>query len=202
LDNEFSVGARLRHLRQEQNLSQKELAKLCGLSLNAVSLIERDEISPNVATLQRLASALNVKMSYFFETDRQATVIYVKAGERPAITSRGVKIEGIGARLEKQQMEPFLMTLSPHSNIGSGRVIHSGHELVCCLKGTVQYEVDETTYLLEPGDMLMFEAALPHSSQNPGDDEAQFLLVLQTPDRPQDSVRWHFMDHPAVAHMT
>jgi transcriptional regulator with XRE-family HTH domain len=202
VDNEFSVGARLRTLRRELNLSQKELAERSGLSLNAVSLIERDEISPNVATLQRLASALNVKMSYFFETDRQTTVIHVKAGQRPSITSQGVTIEGIGARLEKQQMEPFMMTLAPHSNIGSGRVIHTGHELVCCLKGTVQYEVDETTYLLEPGDMLMFEAALPHSSQNPGDEEAQFVLVLQTPDRPQDSVRWHFMEHPGVAHMS
>jgi transcriptional regulator with XRE-family HTH domain len=201
MDNELSVGARLRTLRRELNLSQKDLAERCGLSLNAVSLIERDEISPNVATLQKLASALNVKMSYFFETDRQATVIHVKGGQRPAITNRGVTIEGIGMRLEKQQMEPFLMTLAPHSNIGSGRVTHTGHELVCCVSGNIQYEIDETTYLLEPGDMLMFEASLPHSSRNPGDKEAQFLLVLQTPDRPQDSVRWHFIDQPGAAHM-
>ncbi len=201
MDGEFSVGARLRSLRQAQHLSQKELAKLCGLSLNAVSLIERDEISPNVATLQRLATALNVKMSYFFETDQQASVIYVPAGQRPAITSRGVTIEGIGLRLERQQVQPFLLTLAPHADIGSDRVVHGGHEFVCCMKGTLQYEVDETTYLLRPGDMLLFEAALPHSCRNPGEEEAQFMLVLHTPDRPADSVRWHFMDHPAVEHM-
>ncbi len=201
MDNQFSVGARLRELRRELNLSQKELAAQCGLSLNAVSLIERDEISPNVATLQRLATALNVKMSYFFETDQQTSVIYVKAGQGPLITSRGVAIEGMGMQLEKQQIQPFLLTLAPHSNIGSGRVIHSGHEFVCCLKGTIRYEVAEATYILEPGDMLLFEAGLPHLSHNPGDEEAQFILVLHTPDRPQDSVRWHFMDQPAVAHM-
>jgi transcriptional regulator with XRE-family HTH domain len=201
MDNELSVGARLRSLRQAKNLSQKELAQQGGLSLNAISLIERDEISPNVATLQRLASALNVKMSYFFETNQQASVIHVKAGKRPAISSKGVTIEGIGMQLERQQVQPFMLTLAPHSDIGGGRVIHSGHEFVCCIKGTLKYEVDETTYLLHPGDMLLFEAALPHFCQNPGDDEAQFILVLHTPDRPQDSVRWHFMDHPEVAHM-
>ena len=201
MDTGISVGTRLRTLRRELNLSQKELAAQCGLSLNAVSLIERDEISPNVATLQRLATALNVKMSYFFETDQHASVIHVKAGQRPAITSRGVTIEGVGIRLEGQEMQPFVLTLAPHSDIGSGRVTHTGHEFVYCLRGSLQYEVDNASYLLESGDSLLFEAALPHIARNPGEEETQFLLVLHTPDRPQDSVRWHFMDHPAVAHM-
>lgn len=201
MDNGSSVGARLRVLRRERELSQKDLAAQCGLSLNAVSLIERDEISPNVATLQRLATALGVRMGYFFETDQQASIIFVKAGEGPRITSRGVTIEGVGIHLEKQQVQPFLLTLAPHSDIGGGRVTHSGHEFVCCMRGTLKYDVDEASYILEPGDMLLFEAALPHFCQNPGDEEAQFMLVLHTPERPQDSVRWHFMDHPDVAHM-
>lgn len=201
MDSEFSVGSRLRTLRRELNLSQKDLAAQCGLSLNAVSLIERDEISPNVATLQKLATALNVKMSYFFDTDEQASVIYVKAGQGPGITSRGVTIEGIGMRLEHQQVQPFVLKLAPHADIGGSRVTHSGHELVCCVKGAIRYDVAEESYILEPGDMLLFEAALPHYCQNSGDEEAQFILVLHTPERPQDSLRWHFMDHPAVVHM-
>ena len=39
MDDRLSVGDRLRDLRRGQNLSQKELADLAGLSLNAVSLI-------------------------------------------------------------------------------------------------------------------------------------------------------------------
>ncbi|HET9494138.1 MAG TPA: cupin domain-containing protein [Chloroflexia bacterium] len=201
MDDRLSVGDRLRDLRRGQSLSQKELADLAGLSLNAVSLIERDAISPNVTTLQRLATALNVKMSYFFETDQRSNVIFVKSGKGPRITSRGLEIEGVGMQLEKQQVQPFLVTLAPHSDIGSDRVTHSGHEFVCCIAGTLKYEVDQNTYVLEPGDMLLFEAALPHYCQNPGDVEAQFMLVLHTPERPQESVRWHFMDHPSVAHI-
>jgi quercetin dioxygenase-like cupin family protein len=96
-------------------------------------------------------------------------------------------------------------TTRPHAHSAlcrvGGRVVHGGHEFVCCMKGTLQYEVDETAYLLRPGDMLLVEAALPHSWAEPREEEAQFLLVLHTPDRPTDSVRWHFMDHPAVEHM-
>jgi transcriptional regulator with XRE-family HTH domain len=201
MDVSFSVGERLRNLRRAQNLSQKDLAELGGLSLNAISLIERDAISPNVTTLQRLATALNVKMGYFFETDQQANAIYVKSGQGPKITSRGLTIEGVGMQLERQQVQPFLLTLAPHADIGSGRVTHSGHEFICCVRGTLKYEVDQATYVLEPGDMLLFEAALPHYCQNPGDEEAKFILVLHTPERPRESVRWHFMDHPSAAHI-
>ena len=201
MDQELTVGTRLRNLRREQNLSQKDLAAQCGMSLNAISLIERDAISPNVATLQRLATALNVRMGYFFESDEQASVIYVKAGERQGITSRGVTIEGMGLRLAEQQVQPYILSFAPRSDIGSRLVTHTGHEFACCLRGTLEYEVDNVTYNLGAGDMLLFEASLPHSCQNTSAEEARLLLVLHTPDRPQDSVRWHFIDHPGVAHM-
>ena len=60
--NKFSLGARLRNLRKERKLTQRELAIQASISVNAVSLIERNEISPSVATLQSLATALKVKI--------------------------------------------------------------------------------------------------------------------------------------------
>lgn len=62
----ISLGDRLRQLRAERRLSQRDLAQLAGISTNSISLIEREEISPSVSTLQSLARALNVKVSYFF----------------------------------------------------------------------------------------------------------------------------------------
>ena len=61
IESNFTVGSRLRDLRKERQLSQRELADLAGLSPNAISLIERDEQSPSVATLQRLAAALALR---------------------------------------------------------------------------------------------------------------------------------------------
>ncbi len=200
-DTGFSLGARLRGLRKERELSQRGLAELAGLSPNAISLIEREEISPSVATLQRLAGALGVKMSYFFETETLARVLRVRSGERPVIRGAGLTIEGLGARLADQQMEPFLITLAPHADMGTGQVVHAGHEFVCCLAGHVQYEIDGALYLLEPGDFLLFEADLPHCWGNPGDEVARLLLVLQAPDGVQEPARRHFSDYPSVTHL-
>lgn len=198
-----SVGAKVRELRKERNLSQRDLACQAGLSPNAISLIERDEISPSVATLQRLAVALNVKMSYFFEDDdTQLSVIHVKASDRPSLTSKGLLIAGLGHRLREQELEPFFVSLAPEAESGRQPVIHSGHEFVCCLRGMVEYEIDGIIYQLQTGDFLLFEAELPHHWRNPSlEEKAELLLILQSSHGSPEPVRRHFSSYPSVLHI-
>jgi transcriptional regulator with XRE-family HTH domain len=174
-----TLGNKLRAAREERGLSQRELAKLASLSTNAISLIERDENSPSVSTLQSLATALNVKMSYFFDDHEPTTVLHVRADQRPAIVSKGIRIEGLGGKLIRQEMDPFLVTLEPRSESGLRQVVHTGHELVYCLSGKVEYLIDGTIHHLECGDFLLFEAHLPHLWRNTTEDQAVILLVLQ-----------------------
>lgn len=202
MENSFSVGERLRQLRSERNISQRDLAHLAGLSPNSISLIERDETSPSVATLQSLATALNVHMSYFFEEETLSSVLHIKPGARPKIESEGVSIEGIGKTLPSQELEPFSVTLAPQAGSGGERqVIHAGHEFVYCLQGKIEYVIDGRVYLLETDDILIFEATLPHLWRNPFGEEAKFILVLQTPNASREPVQRHFSSHPSVKHM-
>jgi len=201
MSDKFSLGKRLRGLRTERDLSQRDLAQLARISPNSVSLIERDEISPSVSTLQSLAAALNVKMSYFFDDEVQQDVLLVKAGERPSISVGGVVIEGIGKHLKLQEVEPFHVTLEPHAVSGERQVVHPGHELVCCQAGKVEYLIDGQSYQLDRGDFLIFEASLPHIWRNPYDEKAEFLLVLQTPNSSREPVQRHFADYPSITHI-
>jgi transcriptional regulator with XRE-family HTH domain len=202
MEKRFSVGPKLRSLRHERALSQRDLADLASLSPNAISLIERDEISPSVATLQRLANALGVRMNYFFDEGPEPVgVIYARAGTRPRLEGGGVTIEGIGARLREPHVEPFYLALAPGAGAGSGQVAHAGQEFVYCLRGQVQYEIDGATYRLEPGDFLLFEAELPHFWRNSGPETAELLLVLQAPGSPDDPARRHFAQYPSLAHI-
>jgi transcriptional regulator with XRE-family HTH domain len=200
-NTEVTLGARLRHLRKERDLSQRELADLASLSPNAISLIERGEISPSVATLQRLAGALSVRMSYFFDSHDEMRVVYSRAERRPEIASKDVRIEGLGAKLSGQEMEPFVVTLAPGADTCNTPVVHTGHEFVCCLAGRLEYVVAGTAYPLEVGEYLMFEANLPHCWRNTVKRESRFLLVLHSPSGPGNPAPGHFTDHPSVAHL-
>ena len=201
MEKKGSVGNRLRVIREERGLSQRELAQRASISTNAISLIERDENSPSVSTLQNLAAALNIKMSYFFEDQEATQVLHVKRSNRPVISSKGLQIEGLGGKLNYQEMEPFLISLEPNSGSGERQVVHTGHELVYCLSGNVEYLIDGQIYPLEAGDFLLFEAHLPHLWRNVTDEVAVILLVLQSSGQTVQSVERHFSDYPSLKHI-
>lgn len=197
----FSLGAKLRELRKKRNLTQRELANKAGVSVNAVSLIERDQISPSVSTLQNLARAFNIKMSYFFADDPPAEIIFIKAADRPVVDSQTMHISGLGNKLSGQQMNPFFLTLSPQADSGPQPVVHHGHEFIYCLNGAATYQIDNKFYELEAGDSLLFEASLPHSCHNLTDRPAELLFVIQMLDKPEESTRRHFPDYPSLPHL-
>ncbi len=201
MDTIPTLGDRLKKLRTERRLSQRDLAAQAGISTNSVSLIERDEISPSVSTLQNLAGALKIKVSYFFDDEFTGDVLLVKAQDRPVISGNGLTIGGVGKRLRGQEVEPFLVELLPHAMSGERQVVHPGQEFVCCQSGKVEYLIDGRTYIVEKGDFLIFEATLPHIWRNPFEEKAVFILVIQTPNESLDSVQRHFVDFPSVTHL-
>ncbi len=201
MDNKTSLGERLRQLRTERRLSQRDLAQLAGISTNSVSLIEREEISPSVSTLQSLAGALNIKVSYFFDDEYTGNVLLVKVQDRPVIKGNGLMIEGVGKHLSNQEVEPFRVILEPRAMSGERQVVHSGQEFICCQEGKVEYLIDGQSYIVEKGDFLIFEATLPHIWRNPFDERAVFLLVIQTPGQSRDTVHRHFVDFPSIKHI-
>jgi quercetin dioxygenase-like cupin family protein len=157
------------------------LAELCELSPNAISLIERGSTSPSVSTLHRLATALRVPITAFFEgQEDRVELILSRAGKRSYSGTDSVMLESLGAGLDHQSLEPFVVTLQPGADSGEQGMAHNGHELVYCLEGELEYEVAGTRYPLTAGDAVLFEARLTHCWRNRGHSPAVFLLIFQS----------------------
>jgi len=62
------VGKRLRERRSAAGLTLKQLANRTGLSISLISQIELGKSAASMSTLYKLATALQVRMTYFFET--------------------------------------------------------------------------------------------------------------------------------------
>lgn len=62
-----AVGQRIRELRQQQGLSQEELAARCGLHRTYVGMVERAEKRISVVALAKFAEALDTTMSDLLE---------------------------------------------------------------------------------------------------------------------------------------
>ena len=61
------VGRRLRERRTAEQLTLKQLANRTGLSVSLISQIELGKSAASMSTLHKLATALKLRMTYFFE---------------------------------------------------------------------------------------------------------------------------------------
>jgi transcriptional regulator with XRE-family HTH domain len=176
---ELHIGSRIRMIREKRKISLRALAEQCKLSANAISLIERGENSPTVSSLQALATALDVKITAFFEESHEQAVVFVRQNQRLGTQGNGLIMESLGSGLHNQQLEPFLVTVDPSIGDFSESIIHPGQEFVYCLEGTIQYRIGNQIYRLSPGDSLLFEATEPHCFLNTGRQSARMLLIFQ-----------------------
>jgi transcriptional regulator with XRE-family HTH domain len=186
----IDVGLHLKKLREARGVSMRALARSSGLSANALSMIERGLTSPSVSTLNKLAGALQVPITAFFrqEIPRQK-VVFRKAAERSRISFNKGLWEGLGGELFTGRMEAFLLTLESGGSSGQHSMLHTGHELVFCLRGGLEYEVEDQHFLLEPGDSLIFHANMPHRWRNHGSKVTNAIIVIAgfgENDRPGD----------------
>lgn len=175
----MDVGYRLRELRTERSLSMRALARLSGLSTNALSMIERGKTSPSVSTLYKLSEALEVPITAFFRTEppREA-IVFRKSNSRSRVEFQRGLWEGLGGESFIGRVEPFMLTLEVGATSGPHGLVHSGHEFVICLSGRLEYEVEDQRYTLYPGDSLLFASKLRHRWRNPGKDVSKVLFVL------------------------
>ena len=60
-------GVRLRELRQEQLMTQEELAHRAGLNRTYIGDIERGEKNITLVSMAKLAKALGIKIRDFFD---------------------------------------------------------------------------------------------------------------------------------------
>lgn len=192
-DGAVNVGRNLRALRTERGLPIRVLAEQSGLNINTLSLIENGKSSPSVSTLQQLAAALDVPIIAFFKTDRPPNrVAFQKAGCRPLAAFAYGSLEDLGDGLTLHGGQPFLVTLEPLAGSGATPIVHTGHEFVYCLDGCLEYIIEAQTYLLEPGDSLIFEAHLPHCWRNAGPTPSRSLLVMCPADENDRPTERHF----------
>jgi transcriptional regulator with XRE-family HTH domain len=188
----FNVGHRLRELREERKVSMRSLARSSKLSANALSMIERGLTSPSVSTLSKLAAALEIPILAFFRQEQQREkLVFVKAGERTRFPIANGFIEGLGGERFLGRMEAFLLNLETGGNSGLQSMLHTGQEFVYCVQGILNYEVDGTTYVLNPGDSLVFTAQLPHRWNNPGPGVTVAMLIIASFDESERPTEFH-----------
>jgi transcriptional regulator with XRE-family HTH domain len=168
----LKIGNKIRELRQKRHYTVEDLATKTDLPKSLLTEIESGEVSPPIATLIKLAKALNVGMAYFFDEVEKAVHISVtRAGERIVVKRRPHHHEGevdyIYESLEMNKpdkhMEPFLVEFKPMDRSDMIFMSHRGEEFLYLLEGDLEFRTDDRVEVLTSGDAIYFESEINHS---------------------------------------
>ena len=176
-----TVGNKLKLLREKAQLSLRELGEKTGLSASFLSQLELGQVSPSLASLENLAIALNVNITYFFDDQTKPDTVVMRKDERKRIFSQGSKaiIQPLAYEISKKKIEPFMLIVEVGGESGE-HPYSSRHEeeFGIVLQGRIRFTLEGKEYVLESGDSVYFNSTKPHGWKNIGKKEAIIILVI------------------------
>lgn len=169
------LAATLKNLRQERAWSLSKLAEETGVSKAMLGQIERNESSPTVATLWKIATGLNVPFSVFitppetdgeqsFDPQQQAMVVTPIFPWDPELCFDHFSITLAPGALSES---------TPHEKGVIEHVVVIGGQLDMCVQGEWRR--------LEAGEGLRFAGDLPHAYRNSGEQTVHFHSIIHYP---------------------
>lgn len=182
-----TLGARLRHSRLVCGYTLKQLAARAGCSESMISKLEHNVASPSLATLHRLAAALNTNVSQLTAgQDQEMQSPVLPAGERLRVRfaagkkNNGIEWEKLTLSIKGGLLQGYIHILAPGS-AGNGQLVHGGEEMGYVLQGCLELSVDDSVFLLKAGDAFHFTSDRRHRYKNPGTEEAHIIWINTPP---------------------
>jgi len=162
-------------------MSLRNLAAKAGFSPSFLSQVEHGQSSPSIASLDRLARALDLRLVDFFEHASAEPVVVVRSGERRNLTSAWsrARLEPLLPQGALRGLDGFLITIAPGGRSGHSPAAQPNEQLALVLTGVLGLTLAGQLYRLETGDAAGIPAGLPHLWENVGELEATIAIVIR-----------------------
>lgn len=180
---EWNVGRKIKELREEKELTLRELSRLSGVSATQISEIERNLTAPTVPTLMKIVSALGTDVSIFFESGHINNVSVVRKNERQEFIDRKnhVFLQRLTKGITGTRLKAVLAYPPPGKENIRGGYSHPGEELLYVIKGKIQVTVGKDVHILAAGDCIHFRGELRHIIKNITNSKAEVISIITPP---------------------
>ena len=176
------LGVLVSDWRKQKELTLQQLADSIGVTAAYISQIEHDKVSPSIATLRKLAKALDRRTVDFFVDELIDDPVVMSEEEWTQVNIPGwtARVRQLVRIAGNKQMQPFFTTIEPGG--GSRKAYsHSGEEFGIVLKGEMTLTVGEDTYIIKPMSSFYYSSLIPHSWTNDGEELCSVVWVISPP---------------------
>ena len=179
----MALGQRIKALRTERALQQRQLAEKAGLTPSLLSQIESGRLTPSLHTLGKLAGALGVSIASLFEATPNGRLHVTRRAQYPVVSFDGSseKWHVLGAGLFQGKIRAVISSLGPRSKgVKTDKVILDPGQmkLFYVLEGKVALQYNGENHVLEAGDSAYLDGGTPHGWENLGPKQAKALWVI------------------------
>ncbi len=182
----MEIGPALRKVRRARGVTLEEVAQEAGLSKSFISQVESGGANPSIASLKRIANALDFPLADLFlpasnapEPERvspHAVVIHPEQ-RRMLVSPKGLGVMYHLFPLDWGDMELTYNEYQPGYDTGEEMYTHAGEECGLVLTGVLDVTVGGDVYVLAAGDSIYFPSNLPHRFHNRGTEIVKTMWV-------------------------
>lgn len=159
------IGGRLRAARQARGLTLEKVAAATSLTKGFISRLERDEVSPSVASLVSVCEVLGIRIGELFESP-QTQVVRAMEGRR--INFGGSKVqEYLLTPGTQSHLQVIHSTIEPGGNGGQELyTLDCEIEFAYVVRGELVVTLSGESVHLGAGDAFTFPGREPHTWAN------------------------------------
>ena len=176
------IAERLKGLRDALNLSEEECATACGITKEKYQNYESGQADIPVSFLYEFSSVYQVELTTLL------------TGDVPHMSSYSVTRKGTGSIVERRKeyiyqalnesfihkkAQPFVVTVAPEADAETiSEYRHEGQEFNLVLEGRLLILLNGKELILNEGDSIWFNSALPHGMKALDGKDVRFVALI------------------------
>ncbi len=178
----LTIGKQIRELRKARGMTLMDVADKINRSVGYISQVERDKSEVTIASLNQIADALQVDLSFFFDQQQkqhnEESAYIVRSDNRR-------QLNFIGAGMDESLLSPNLsgesLMILNESQPGSssGGLIKRDVEMSgYILSGSLKLILEKSNFILNQGDSFVLPRNVLHDFENVGKENCQVIWYL------------------------
>lgn len=178
------IGQRIKEMREILEISYEEMANLCDISVDEYKKREAGERDFTFTFLNKCATKFNLDLTELLTGESAHLKSYTIDRKDKGLSverKKGFDYRLLGAKFNNKIIYPYLVTV-PYEKEAKNKPIrtssHSGQEMDYILEGRLKISIDGKQEILNEGDCIYYDSALPHGMIATNGNECKFLAIL------------------------
>lgn len=180
-----NIALALKYLREKNGWSLDMAARETSVSKAMLGKIEREESSPTISTLMKIATGFNVSLSVFIDDNplgREDFFYMAKEEQKYQTQYDKLSVTTIFPFHCQTKNEVLLITLQPgYEHLSPMHTIGLTEQIIV-KKGILEVLIKSTWYIVKQGEGIRFHADQPHGYKSKTSKGVEFYNIMTYPE--------------------